>query len=134
MRIAIQFIAALLFAVPVVQAQAPKTYNTNSVVLADTKTRIGQLLMIEPDCELIELTIRITKAPVNGKLEVVEGEAFPYYAKDNPRAKCNDKKVFGASLIFYAPKAGFKGADTASVEVITSRGQSYRYVWNITIK
>ena len=93
MRRGTNLVAALLLAAPAAQAQELKTFSTKAVVLADTKTQVGRIIMLEPDCEVIPLTVRITKQPKNGKLELEEGDTFPHYAKDNPRAQCNTRRI-----------------------------------------
>jgi hypothetical protein len=39
--------------------------------------------------------VRVIKQPANGKLEVEEGNGFGYWQKENIRAKCGEKPIWG---------------------------------------
>lgn len=131
MRIISCSIALLLFATLAAAAQKASTTSVQKattksvVILAETRTEVDKYILLEPDCTAIDLTVRITKVPAKGALEVEEGSAF---------TKCGRSKLPGASILFYTPKPGFKGQDRASVEVFSPRGRSFMFDYSITVK
>lgn len=121
----------LVTGTPVAAQLAP--VNVERVVLSEARTRVAFLVAAEPDCSPIELTVRIFKKPVNGKLELEEGDGFGAWRKEDPRSTCNDKKTWGW-LLFYSSNPGFKGIDRAEIEVFSDRGASRRTRISITVK
>jgi hypothetical protein len=109
------------------------TVNLEPVVVSEARTRVAFLTAAEPDCSPQQLEARVTKQPKNGKLEVEEGSGFGYWQKENIRAKCGEKPIWG-TLVYYTSNANFKGSDTAVVEWFTETGVARRYRFKITVK
>jgi hypothetical protein len=69
------------------------------VVASGTNQRIGFFYWLNPDCSSGgNVNVRITKQPEHGSTETTTTSNFPFFAKDNVRAKCNEHKVRGVQL------------------------------------
>jgi hypothetical protein len=107
--------------------------NTNPVVLSEARTRIGFEASLNSDCSSNNLTVRVIKPPSNGKLEIEEGMAFTYFAKENQRYKCNEKQSWG-TLIYYTSNPGFKGSDQAEIQIFDETGVTRKTRYKISVK
>jgi hypothetical protein len=66
------------------------------VVPSGTNQRIGFFYWLNPDCSSAgNVNVRVTKQPEHGSTETVTTSNFPFFSKDNVRAKCNEHKVRG---------------------------------------
>lgn len=115
-------------------AQEYPVFSYTRVVISEARTRIGFLTAVNPDCTPIGfVTVRVTRAPANGKIEVVDTRGFGYWSKENSRSKCNEKTVDG-SAIFYTSNAGFKGTDSAEIEAFYASGSSRKHRLKISVR
>jgi len=102
--------------------------------LPDVRTRINQYSHLNPDCTVAgKITVRVTKPPAHGTLEIDTGPGFPSYKKDNIRAKCNAQEV-ELTRVWYKANADFKGRDRVQLEAFSSRGTSRKATIQITVK
>src|SRR6266540_6365713 len=93
-------------------------------VLAGKKWPLQFILALNPDCSVVDgYEIKITKQPEHGTAELVPADRFPSYAKDNPRFRCNEKRMHGLDLIYKASD-GYKGMDEFEV-VQLSNGMAW---------
>jgi|SRR5579862_1386847 len=86
-----------------------------------------------PDCSSMGYpTIAIITPPQNGSITTTDGEANPVYAKDNQRSGCNMKRA-PVTFVHYASKPGYRGGDSATVEVLFPHGsfRTIEYVFDV---
>jgi hypothetical protein len=86
-------------------------YEFTRYIPSGTKRTIEFVYGANPDCSSIEgIEIRKTQEPEHGSLEIVPGERFPNFAKDNIRFKCNEKKIRGF-IVNYKSAKDYVGPD-----------------------
>src|SRR5262245_11591007 len=104
-----------------------RTWEYTRFVPINAKRRLGFTYWIAgDDCVgATDIEVRITKTPEHGTLDVVPESAYPFYAKDNARAKCNTKKVRGMA-IYYKPTKDYKGTDEFETLVMFPSGTRTR--------
>jgi hypothetical protein len=79
--------------------------------LSGNRLMIGFYAALNPDCSIVDgYEYKITKEPEHGTAEFVQSANFLSFPKDNPRFKCNEKKVSGLVLT-YRSNDGYAGAD-----------------------
>jgi hypothetical protein len=65
-------------------------------------------IFTNPDCSIVEgMEIKKTQEPKHGTIEIVLGDGFSQYTKDNVRSKCNGRKLRG-SVVNYKSSDGYK--------------------------
>jgi len=105
-----------------------------ATVTEGARTQIYWSNNINPDCTpLGKVVVRIIKKPLNGNIEILDGEGYTSFKSDNQRFKCNEKPLPGKA-IFYEPKPGFVGADQAELEYFLSNGVTRKLRMKITVK
>jgi hypothetical protein len=89
-----------------------RTWEYTRFIPTNVKRRVGFIYWIGgDDCVgATDIEVRVTKPPEHGALEVIAESAYPNYAKDSSRAKCNAKKVRGVA-VYYKPAKDYKGTD-----------------------
>jgi hypothetical protein len=115
-------------------AEGMKHFDYTRFVPAGVKRTVGYGYGANIDCSpMTDIDVRVTKEPEHGAVELVSGEFFPAFAKDNPRVKCNDKKIRGMKINYTATK-GYMGDDTFQVLILFPNGFAYETDYNITVK
>jgi hypothetical protein len=80
-----------------IEGQDNQTYNR--VVASGTKQQINFYVSLNPNCTASgDINVRVTKQPEHGSTETVSTSNFPFFSKDNVRARCNEHKVRGVQL------------------------------------
>jgi hypothetical protein len=111
-----------------------KHFDYTRYVPSSVKRTIGFIYGAQIDCTAMTgMEVKITKEPQHGTVEIVPGEMFPNFAKDNPRSKCNVKKQKGM-LLNYTAEKGYTGTDTVEVFVMFPSGYAHEAVYDITVK
>jgi hypothetical protein len=135
--------AALLVASPAI-AQEPawtKDEITAGVRKVEYTRRVpaGKQLALEDvaflniDCTVAEdAEVMITKEPQHGVATIDSSERFPNFAKDNPRYKCNERKVKSRRLN-YKPAVGYVGDDQFEVQEWYANGMVTEYTYHIKV-
>ena len=54
------------------------------------------------------------------------------YPKENPRWRCNDRKV-KAQQVVYKPAVGYVGDDVFELQVLQTNGQVFEYVYHLKV-
>jgi len=86
------------------------------------------------DCSPSEdYQFELTKEPEHGTVDFVPDFANPSYAKDNPRAKCNDKKVEG-HLLRYQSNGGYTGMDSFTVLEVFPQGWARETTFHMNVR
>lgn len=102
--------------------------------VAGGKQFIRSYMSINPDCSSLGLgKVTVVLPPEHGEVMIENGETFPYFERDNVRARCNDRKV-PAILIHYQSEAGFTGADRMVLDAVTAAGYFYRHEFTINVR
>jgi hypothetical protein len=99
---------------------------------AGQKLQLYTLTALDQDCKVKDTTTDIVKAPEHGTALVEDIEHFTYFSKDNPRHKCNEKKIRGPMLTYRA-EPGYTGADNLEVLIINNEGFAHRYIFTIKV-
>lgn len=69
-------------------------------VPSGAKRTLEFLAAVNPDCSIPEgYEVKKIQEPSHGTVEIVPSQGFAQWAKDNIRAKCNDRKLHGFNLI-----------------------------------
>jgi hypothetical protein len=104
------------------------------VATQDQRLRVTILFSLNPDCSVIGIpTVRILEASKNGALTAEKSTGFPNFPPSNSYSKCNDKSTDGEA-IFYMPKPGYVGPDSATVELIYPDGVASTRRYAIEVK
>jgi hypothetical protein len=120
----------------VVGAQELPSANSNPVVLSEERTQVYRTFDLNPDCTAAgTITIRVTKDPVKGHVDIEDILGFSTYAQQQfPQLyHCNAQQTYGTS-VFYTSAPGFKGTDNLELEAINAHGQSRKVRLRITVK
>lgn len=120
------FVAALLaVGLSACQTASTSSPRTNGDVLFATRggsVLAGHYRDVAADCSNRGYAeIAIVTRPRGGRIELRREGAFPKFPADNPRAKCNSRKVDGVG-VYYVGDPAFTGADRFSIELIWSDG------------
>jgi hypothetical protein len=95
---------------------------------------IDYYMALNADCSPAGMpTVRIATPPTHGRLAAETGEAHSSYDKTDPRSACNAKNA-PAMILSYMPEAGYRGRDTATVEILFGVGSLRTYDYNIVVK
>jgi hypothetical protein len=88
-----------------------------------------------PDCSPLDgdIEVRTAKQPEHGGVEIVAGDRFPNFAKDNVRAKCNAKKLRGV-IVNYKSSGGYVGPDGFDLLVLYPTGFAREVRFNINVR
>jgi hypothetical protein len=79
--------------------------------LSGQKLSLGSLIALDVDCSVAEsYQASIIKEAEHGVVDIVPQTVSVFYAKDNPRSKCNDQRFEGHMLI-YTAKKDYTGPD-----------------------
>lgn len=89
---------------------------------------------INADCSSIGAAVmRVTQAPLHGRVTSAVGLGFPSFAKDNQRHHCNTRRVQGTH-VYYASKPGFTGQDRFAYDVIWYDGELWKHDVEVQIR
>src|SRR5262249_10915137 len=64
------------------------------VVASGAKLRLGPYVSLNPDCSATgDVTVRVTKQPEHGTVEIVAATDYVHYPKENIRSKCPSENI-----------------------------------------
>ncbi|QND51767.1 hypothetical protein HB779_07510 [Phyllobacterium sp. 628] len=109
--------------------EATNSANVSSEKSATTgkRSRIWSNYQVKEDCSSgIIPTLKVTSAPVHGKIEIVEETVSPEIPADNVRYKCNSRK-YKAAVAYYTSEPGFSGTDKVSLYADWRSDQMFTY-------
>ena len=89
---------------------------------------------MDPTCKLMKSAdFALLEGPRNGRVTFENGMDFPGFPPNNPRFKCNSRKVPSKRLI-YTSTPGFVGADEFVIETVDIFGIVKRGRFQITVR
>jgi hypothetical protein len=101
-----------------------KTLEFTRHAPAGKQLTLDNLVYLNPDCTFVEgAETTITKPPEHGTAVIETREGYVHYAKDNPRSKCNEKKM-RVPMLIYKAAAGHAETDALEVTLIHSNGMA----------
>jgi hypothetical protein len=101
---------------------------------AGNKMTLANLFSMTPDCSIVEgWAYEIIKQPEHGIAEIVPTTTFSTWPKDNPRYKCNERKV-DAHMVTYTPKVGYKGPDSLTYVEIGPSGLAWETTFHFNVR
>lgn len=110
-----------------------KTIEQTRHVPAGKKFILGSMAYLNPDCTLAENSdVTITKEPEHGNASIETTEHYTSFAKENIRAKCNEKKM-RMPVLTYKAAVGYAGTDIFEVTAIAPNGMVNLYRFTIKI-
>jgi hypothetical protein len=87
-----------------------------------------------PDCTSQgNVTVRVVGGPQHGRVSVRSGGLFPTFSANNPRSRCNTRRVAGKEAI-YISRRGYVGPDAVTLEVIYPEGRYLRRTIAIAVR
>lgn len=112
----------------------PEPREIRRTAIAEQRTRVGFLHEVERDCAPIRFTeIRIVEPPRSGDAVIEPWTDHPGYARDSLRHACNQQPTEGAALL-YRSRAGHRGADAVTLEMVYPDGRARRLRYVIDIR
>jgi hypothetical protein len=104
------------------------------VVASGAKLRVGFWRAVNPDCSSMgAVTIRITKQPEHGKVEIAAASEYASYPKENIRSRCNHHRVKG-TLATYKSAEKYTGDDEFDLLVLLPGGFAQEIHYNISVR
>jgi hypothetical protein len=106
----------------------------NRVVASGTKQQIGFFGSLNPDCTVMgNVTVRVTKKPDHGTVDVIAAMSFPGYPKDSDRYKCNQHRVKGMQ-INYKSAEKYVGDDAFDLLVLFPSGNAWEARYDVSVR
>jgi hypothetical protein len=87
---------------------------------------------LNEECSPGEFDVRVLKQPEHGTIELVPATGPAKFRKDNPRSKCNGKKVKGINIV-YKSSSGYIGEDIAHVVTFAETGFAFETHWTFKV-
>jgi hypothetical protein len=106
----------------------------NRMIASGTKQQIGFFSSLNPDCSASgDVTIRVTKQPEHGTVDVITAMSFPGYPKDSDRYKCNQHRVKGMQ-INYKSAEKYVGDDAFDLLVLFPSGNAWEARYDVSVR
>ena len=117
------------------QKEGLRKETVSRVVPSGVNQRVLFSHHLNPDCSATEghFNVRVVKPPEHGTVQTVSTMAFPYYEKDNIRAKCNQHKVKGI-MVNYKSEAKYVGDDAVDLLVLFPTGHAWEMHIDISVR
>ena len=104
------------------------------IVASGERTRVGITYHLNPDCSSAgRIIVRLAESPANGVAELLMEQAFPDYAADDQKFKCNEKSS-ELPVFYYTSRPDFKGKDRFTVEIFFPNGNYRKRVFSIEVR
>jgi hypothetical protein len=104
------------------------------VVPSGTNQRIGFFSSLNPDCTTSgDVSIRITKEPEHGAVNITTTTNFPGYPKESLRYKCNQHRVKGMQ-INYKSAEKYIGDDALELLIFFPAGFAWEVHFDISAR
>ena len=119
--------------IPMVDPPEPGVQVLFRGVRAGVEQRIDERYSLQADCASTRaIEFRVVAPPAHGQLTSRPAQVLPSFNKDNPRFACNQTPV-SALQVYYAPAAGYAGADDARAQVLYGDGQLITIHYRISV-
>jgi hypothetical protein len=127
-RTTITIAAAILY------ATAAQGQSVTKYVVSGRPLKLDFATSINPDCSSIgRATIRVSRAPEQGRVTVTQSTDFPRFPPSNIRSQCNGRRV-AVAAINYVSQRGFIGTDNVEVEIIFASGSLRHENFTINVR
>ncbi len=104
------------------------------VVTSGQPQQIHFIAHLEPDCRSLPMgNFALLESPAHGRITLERGVDFPNFSPNNPRSRCNTRKVPGNKLI-YQSAPGFVGEDGFVIELIGKYGNVVQGRFRIAVR
>jgi len=91
-------------------------------VRSGVDTALYFFVVANPDCSPADgYEVAVTTQPQHGSLTSEPSKEFASWPKENPRSKCNDKKIRGTNWVYRSEK-GYRGKDEFEIVVYWPNG------------
>jgi|SRR6516162_1472042 hypothetical protein len=87
---------------------------------------------VDLNCSPGEFNIRVLKYPEHGTVEFVPADGPAAFPEDNPRSKCNGKKVKGIKII-YKSSPEYTGPDVIHLISYAESGLALETHWKLNV-
>jgi len=87
---------------------------------------------LDLNCSPGEFDVRVLKYPEHGTVELVSADGLAAFPEDNPRSKCNGKKVKGIKII-YKSSPEYAGPDAIHVMSYAESGLALETHWKLNV-
>jgi hypothetical protein len=87
---------------------------------------------LDLNCSPGEFDVRVVKYPEHGTVELVPANGLAAFPEDNPRSKCNGKKVKGINII-YKSSPEYAGPDNVHVMSYGESGLAFETHWKLNV-
>ncbi|SFK50184.1 hypothetical protein [Methylorubrum salsuginis] len=126
--------AAFLCFVAPAAGWAQQIQTVQRVAPSGRPQQVQFIARMEPDCRSLPMdNLAILEGPAHGRISMERGVDFPNFSPNNPRSRCNTRKVPGNKLV-YQSAPGFVGEDGFVLEVIGKYGNAMRTRYQIAVR
>jgi hypothetical protein len=102
--------------------------------LSGSLLRLRFLYALNLDCSPFEgYQFAIIKEPEHGTAEIVPYTAFPNFAKESSRFKCNERQIEGQALT-YKPKDNYEGPDSFTFLELSPSGFATETTYTFNVR
>lgn len=127
-------LGALALAATVAGCNSVTTTNEKLSVISGRTIHVDFYNEINADCSSMGAPVmRVTQAPLHGRVTSAVGLGFPSFPKDNQRHHCNTRRVQGTH-IYYVSNPGFTGQDRFALDVIWHDGVLWKHDAEVQIR
>jgi hypothetical protein len=113
---------------------APAFADTSKTVPSGRTQQIDFFASLHPDCTSTGTpTVRLIDGPSKGLVTTENGRDFTAFAKPNPRARCNTRRVEGVKLL-YRSADNFIGTDRVRILILSGSGAGREAIYDIQVR
>jgi hypothetical protein len=113
---------------------APAWAGISKTVPSGRTQQIDFFASLHPDCTPTGTpTVRLIDGPSKGLVTTETGKDFLAFAKPNPRARCNSRRVSGTKLL-YRSADNFIGSDQVRILILSGSGEGREAVYDIEVR
>jgi hypothetical protein len=125
--------AVMLGSLVLAGCQTTQSTLTRTAV-AGQPLRLDFVGSFNPDCTPIGTSrVLITRQPSSGRVVVSKGTGFSSYGRENPRSRCNARRMPGI-IVHYIPNPGFIGQDSFDAELLFGSGTTLTKTYRLTVR
>ena len=113
---------------------APALADAAKLVPTGRTQQIDFFASLNPDCSPTGVpTVRLIDGPSKGLVTTESGRDFMAFAKPNPRARCNSRRVAGLKLL-YRSADNFIGSDKVRILILSGSGAGREATYDIQVR
>jgi hypothetical protein len=116
------------------QPSFTKSQLDDYAVLQGEQIRLRYFYSLSPDCRSrAPPRIVVAQAPAGGRIVIRVERKFPTYPSDNPRSRCNGRRV-PAKAVYYRAPPTFSGSESVTYLVYWPNGNIWRQIARIAVQ